>query len=119
MLEEDDEDYDEEENQDQIQSLQGQTDGVGAIKPPAAPSNKPIVIKANHNLNMMSGGPPSSGIPKPPGQGSAPQATKYDPVEWSKYYDSMEMLDDKIPVYYAGSNTGHLFFCLHGAGHTA
>lgn len=28
------------------------------------------------------------------------------------------MLDDKIPVYHAG-NKGHVFFCLHGAGHTA
>ena len=28
------------------------------------------------------------------------------------------MLDDKIPVYYAGKE-GHIFFCLHGAGNTA
>jgi len=30
----------------------------------------------------------------------------------------MEKLDDTIPIYYAGT-TGHVFFCLHGAGHSA
>ena len=28
------------------------------------------------------------------------------------------MIDDKIPLYCAGSG-GHIFFCLHGAGHSA
>ena len=28
------------------------------------------------------------------------------------------MLDDKVPVYYAGTQ-GHVFLCLHGAGHSA
>ena len=28
------------------------------------------------------------------------------------------MLEDKVPVYYAGTQ-GHIFLCLHGAGHTA
>lgn len=28
------------------------------------------------------------------------------------------MIDNKIPIYHAG-NKGHVFFCLHGAGHTA
>ena len=30
----------------------------------------------------------------------------------------MEMLNDTIPVYHAGTK-GHVFLCLHGAGHSA
>ena len=28
------------------------------------------------------------------------------------------MFEDKIPIYHAGTE-GHVFFCLHGAGHSA
>mmetsp|Transcript_33100 Transcript_33100/g.50758 ORF Transcript_33100/g.50758 Transcript_33100/m.50758 type:complete len:130 (+) Transcript_33100:122-511(+) len=56
-------------------------------------------------------------IPKPPA-GPKTAISKYDPVEWNKYFDSMEKLNDTIPVYHAGSQ-GHVFFCLHGAGHSA
>ena len=76
-------------------------------------------IRAVHNFHV-----PTSegmgGIPKPP-SGSKPFTTpmsKYDPLPWSDFYDSMEMLDEKMPVYYAG-NDGHVFLCLHGAGHSA
>jgi len=44
--------------------------------------------------------------------------SKCGPLEWDEFYDSKEMLQDRIPVYSAGS-TGHVFFCLHGAGHSA
>jgi hypothetical protein len=30
----------------------------------------------------------------------------------------MEMIEDKVPVYIAGTQ-GHVFLCLHGAGHSA
>ena len=43
---------------------------------------------------------------------------KYNPSQWDEFYDSMEMLNDKIPVYSAGTQ-GHVFLCLHGAGHSA
>ena len=43
---------------------------------------------------------------------------KYAPVPWSEFFDKREMIDDKIPIYHAG-NQGHVFFCLHGAGHSA
>ena len=28
------------------------------------------------------------------------------------------MMNDRVPIYYAG-NKGHVFICLHGAGHSA
>jgi len=42
---------------------------------------------------------------------------KYNPLPWSDFFDSTEMLE-QVPVYYAGSK-GHVFICLHGAGHSA
>lgn len=60
------------------------------------------------------------GLPKAP-TGTKPFAdpmAKFAPQPWSDFYDEREMLDDKIPVYHAGKQ-GHVFFCLHGAGHSA
>lgn len=60
------------------------------------------------------------GLPKAP-SGAKPYAdpmAKYQPQSWNEFYDTREMLDDKIPVYHAGTE-GHVFFCLHGAGHSA
>ena len=60
------------------------------------------------------------GIPKP-ASGAKPFVNlmeKYMPQNWNEFFDSREMLDDKIPIYHAGTE-GHLFLCLHGAGHTA
>ena len=44
--------------------------------------------------------------------------TKYDPMGWDEFFDKREMVDNKIPLYIAGSK-GHVFLCLHGAGHSA
>ena len=43
---------------------------------------------------------------------------QYQPLPWTDFYDSMEKIDDMIPLYTAGTE-GHLFLCLHGAGHSA
>ena len=42
----------------------------------------------------------------------------YEPLEWNTFFDTKDMINGVIPVYTAG-NTGHLFLCLHGAGHSA
>ena len=42
----------------------------------------------------------------------------YDPVSWSEIFDDREVIEDVIPVYYAGSK-GPIIFCIHGAGHSA
>ena len=34
------------------------------------------------------------------------------------FYDSTEKINDMVPVYIAGTE-GHVFVCLHGAGHSA
>ena len=39
-------------------------------------------------------------------------------MEWNEFYDSMSMIDGVVPLYKAG-NSGHVFVCLHGAGHSA
>lgn len=60
------------------------------------------------------------GMPKPPQAPvqNNPLKSQYDPLPWSDFYDTREMVDNKIPLYKAGTD-GHLFFCLHGAGHSA
>jgi protein phosphatase methylesterase 1 len=39
-------------------------------------------------------------------------------MSWNEFFDSHEMIDGVVPLYKAG-NAGHLFVCLHGAGHSA
>lgn len=51
---------------------------------------------------------------KPPGK----LGVSYDPIDWQNYFDTREMMDDRVPVYIAGSE-GHVFLCMHGAGHSA
>ena len=43
----------------------------------------------------------------------------YDPLPWSDFFDFREMAYERIPIYYSGSGLGHVFLCLHGAGHSA
>lgn len=77
-------------------------------------------IKANHNFHVPKANVGMGGLPKAP-VGSKPFAdpmAKYQPQAWNEFFDHREMLDDKIPVYHAGTE-GHVFFCLHGAGHSA
>lgn len=42
----------------------------------------------------------------------------YDPIEWNHFFDRKEMMNGTVPIYIAG-NSGHVFVCLHGAGHSA
>lgn len=51
--------------------------------------------------------------------GSAPKVgpSPFAPLPWDNFFDSLEFIDDKIPLYVAGSK-GVIFFCLHGAGHS-
>ena len=97
------EDEDDDEEGDEVAGLDQIHDGVGAInlgKPAGIPPSAP---------KTMSG--MKSGInPK--------QATKYDPVPWDNYFDSKEKMDGVVPIYHAG-HQGHVFLCLHGAGHSA
>lgn len=43
---------------------------------------------------------------------------QFEPLPWSEFFDTVEMVGDRIPLYCAGT-TGHLYVCLHGAGHSA
>jgi protein phosphatase methylesterase 1 len=39
-------------------------------------------------------------------------------MTWNEFFDSHQMIDGVVPLYKAG-NSGNLFVCLHGAGHSA
>ena len=43
---------------------------------------------------------------------------QYDPLPVTDFFDSTEMINNTIPIYIAGTQ-GHVFVCLHGAGHSA
>jgi protein phosphatase methylesterase 1 len=43
---------------------------------------------------------------------------QYDPLPWTDFFDTTEMIEDQVPLYKAGTQ-GHLHVCLHGAGHSA
>jgi protein phosphatase methylesterase 1 len=62
-------------------------------------------------------------MPKPPQAPQQVPATnqlkdQYAPLVWNDFFDEKEMIGGVVPLYRAG-NTGHLFICLHGAGHSA
>ena len=107
------EDDDDEENEE-VADLGEVQDGIGAIHINNA--NQPGKFdghaiaegeEVTHKFNA----------PKP----AAPwcgKSTKWDPSLWSEYFDTMDKIDGVAPCYYAG-DTGHVFLCLHGAGHSA
>ena len=117
--EDDDEDMDE--MADQIQELSGVQDGISSMnighKTNTTTSNniegqdfdqgKPI--KANHNFHVPSskgmGGIPKSSFGDKP---YIDPMAKYSPESWDQFFDSREMIDDKIPIYHAGTK-GHVF----------
>lgn len=39
-------------------------------------------------------------------------------MQWNEFFDSREIIENVVPLYKAGT-TGHLYVCLHGAGHSA
>lgn len=39
-------------------------------------------------------------------------------MTWNEFFDHHEMIGGIVPLYRAG-NSGHIFICLHGAGHSA
>ena len=97
-----------------IGELQGGVKNMALSSTGCLPSGP---IKATQNFSVPSS---MGGMPKPP-LGSKPNKnpmSKYDPLPWNEFFDSREMIDDVVPVYYAGTG-GHVFFCMHGAGHSA
>ena len=72
---------------------------------PAKMYTKPVDVAAPHHF-------------APPG-GAAKAGPNYDPLEWNAFFDRQErVVDGRIPIYIAGDK-GHVFLCLHGAGHSA
>ena len=41
-----------------------------------------------------------------------------EPLAWSDFFDTFDKIDDTVPIYTAG-NSGIVYICLHGAGHSA
>ena len=80
----------------------------------------PKPTKVNHNI-----------FPKPPqsgGQGEIKSTmgaslnkkvgVDFNPIDGRSHWDSIEYLADGTPVYFKGKETC-IFFCIHGAGHSA
>jgi protein phosphatase methylesterase 1 len=42
----------------------------------------------------------------------------FSPVSWEGYFEELFYLDKGTSVFRAGNN-GAIFFCMHGAGHSA
>ena len=61
---------------------------------------KPVDLNQPHAFGKKSGG------------------VTYDPLDWSEFFDARERINGVVPIYFAGTQ-GHVFLCLHGAGHTA
>ena len=103
-----DDDYDDEEG-DTIKDLDA-SDGIGALNQHASPINDemPPEEKSMGHHSLPTGKPKIRNA----------MMEKYDPAPWNDFYDSMEKLNDAVPIYYAGTK-GHVFLCLHGAGHSA
>jgi Alpha/beta hydrolase family len=79
-------------------------DEAHKIPMPAKMYTKPVDVNKPHHF----------GVPKKLGSGGV----SYDPLPWSEFFDRKESIDGKIPLYIAGTK-GHVFLCLHGAGHSA
>jgi len=79
---------------------------------PVGDFGKHVQMKGTHaNFEMQK-------PPQPPISGLSMLKDQYSPLEWNVFFDSVTMIDEVVPLYKAGS-TGHLFVCLHGAGHSA
>jgi hypothetical protein len=78
----------------------------GKIPLPAKMYTKPVDVNIPHHF-----APPKK-------IGGDCGGVVYDPLPWNDFFDRKETLDGKIPVYIAGTS-GHVFLCLHGAGHSA
>lgn len=49
---------------------------------------------------------------------AAKPGISYEPLDWNLYFDAKEKINGVVPLYTAG-NQGHVFLCMHGAGHSA
>lgn len=60
----------------------------------------------------------STGTPGDMPKVASKAVRSYEPISWEEVYDEREVIEDTIPVYYAGTK-GPVIFCIHGAGHSA
>ena len=101
--EEDDED-DFNEMADHIDELNAVQDGVGSLNMNPSSLNSMGAIKVTQQFKVPDT-KTMGGMPKPPSvPGAASKInSKYEPSEWTEFFDSKEMFDDKIPIYSAGT----------------
>ncbi len=79
---------------------------------PVGDFGKHVPMKGTHSTYDM------TKPPQAPATGLSMLNNQYSPLEWSEFFDNLEMIDGVVPLYKAG-NGGHMFVCLHGAGHSA
>jgi protein phosphatase methylesterase 1 len=72
---------------------------------PAKMYTKPVDVNKPHHF-------------APPKKFLSGSGITYDPLPWTDFFERKETIDGQIPIYVAGTQ-GHVFLCLHGAGHSA
>ena len=72
----------------------------GGVPMPTQMYTKPVDVNAAHHF-----GGPKKGL-------------SYEPLPWNDFFDRKESIGGQVPLYIAGTQ-GHVFLCLHGAGHSA
>ena len=105
------------EGEDEVQDHvpgESQQDQTKAKAPPPMPSSQFAKPPPS-----FSAGSKDDFVPKfgQKGKKAGPPAGK-GPLPWDSYFDRKDTIDGKIPIFWAG-NSGHIFICLHGAGHSA
>lgn len=70
---------------------------------PSKMYTKPVDVANPHHFSMT---------------GAHTKKLSFDPLSWEDFFDRKELINERVPIYIAGSK-GHVFLCLHGAGHSA
>jgi protein phosphatase methylesterase 1 len=105
---------DEENEDDYAEEQDDRVYGLDSNMQTCYPSNP---IRVDHSIFSKGPAPPA---PKGPPKAPNPMRSglKFSPIDGRKMWDSIEYLDDGTPLYTMGKESV-LFFCIHGAGHSA
>lgn len=109
-INEDEEMEEEEEQKDKIQEYVSiycknyfSMKEVGKVPMPSKMYTKNVDVNQSHKFGHQAASKPG---------------VCYDPLPWTDFFDTKEKLNDLVPLYTAG-HEGHVFLCMHGAGHSA
>lgn len=76
----------------------------GKVPLPSKMYTKPVDVASPHHFHGSKSGSSTS--------------LTYEPLPWTAFFDRKEKMHGVVPIYIAGDK-GHVFICMHGAGHSA